>query len=141
MLTGKYPLAREDNSPFDTSVHKGDKRRAELAGQNLSFRGAVVQCRGDWAWFKHSLCLVGWSGEGEEKRTCFKCKAGYKSVPFTDFSTSAKWRSTCVNQALCQICYNRNPAPNKAIPQTNTSFQKDNIQKHKIIYKINFTNS
>ena len=57
-------------------------------------RGACIEKRGDWSWYK-GLGLVGWSGVGDRLgRCCYKCGANRTSHPFTDASKHALWTTT-----------------------------------------------
>ena len=68
-------------------------------GKPLKLKAACLQCRGDWAWLKGSFNLCGWSGEGKTGRICYKCAADKQSMPFTDPSLTAAWRTTLISDA------------------------------------------
>jgi len=83
---------------YPQSSKIGDKSRAFWARQRRKtrVRGGVVQSRGDWAYYKATLNLCGWQGEGPDARVCWKCHADFGSVPFYDASLGALWRRTLV---------------------------------------------
>lgn len=86
---GRHPSVDHHGKPF-----AADSRLAKLSGGNLKVRGALVSLRGDWAWFKQSLGLCGWRGEGPSKRVCWKCRASLSDdCPAFDFTTNARWRT------------------------------------------------
>ena len=76
-------------------------RRAKLAaGPALPCRGALLRFLGDWAWFKQSLGLRGWRGEGPEAHICFRCSASVAGRhPAYDFSPGASWRAASTSMA------------------------------------------
>ena len=88
--------------PFANSNLVGDKDRAKWARKKkkLRCRGGVVQNRSDWSWNKNVLGLMGWGGEGAEKRCCWKCLANFTHLPFTDFSAAAFWRNHLLTTVL-----------------------------------------
>ena len=59
-LAKVYPAFRDDGKPFEGSTRRGDKKRAYYAKQRrrMHVRGAFLQKRGDWAWFKQVMNLV-----------------------------------------------------------------------------------
>ena len=60
---------------------------------------------GDWQWYKQSMALTGWTGEGSALNVCYKCQANCTSHPWTDFSTEASWRGTSItHSAYVQNC-------------------------------------
>ena len=48
LALGKYPVARHDNSPFNSS----DRSRLKQAGSSINLHGILVECRGDWKQLK-----------------------------------------------------------------------------------------
>ena len=72
-MTKTYPNVRGDGTPFSESTRIGDKLRAlkGKAKQAMRTRGAFLQKRGDWAWYKQLLNLTGWQAEGPLARLCF----------------------------------------------------------------------
>ncbi len=71
-----------------------DEYRSSRAGAPLRLRGACLQFRGDWPW------LSGVFGLSYHSNTaaCFLCHGRMDlSVPLTDVSTDAKWRSQLVS--------------------------------------------
>ena len=44
--------------------------------------------------------MVGWTGEGEDQRCCWKCLANFGSLNFRDFYESALWRQTLLTHVL-----------------------------------------
>jgi hypothetical protein len=65
LANGAYPATRPDGAPWDNSA--GDQRRRHLSGLPLELRGAIVQIKGDWAEFSHSLGFPTW------RHTDFPC--------------------------------------------------------------------
>jgi hypothetical protein len=92
LLVGCWPTARHDNTPWDPNT---DKHRRNRNGQ-FKFRGVLMQIRGDWAWYKQMFGFKGWASES----ICWRCLANKSSMPYADFSLSAKWRKTRMTQAL-----------------------------------------
>jgi hypothetical protein len=67
--------------------------------------GAFLQKRGDWSWYKQALGYCGWRPEGILKQCCYKCRANFTTLPFTDPSLSALWRSTILtHEVYMQMC-------------------------------------
>ena len=48
LALGKYPVARHDNSPFNSS----GRSRLKQAGSSINLHGILVECRGDWKQLK-----------------------------------------------------------------------------------------
>ena len=90
-----YPTHRHDGIPFAESKRLGDNVRAKWAQAKRKFSVVmgVIQQRGDWSWMASSFNLSNWTGVGKEKRICWKCKANKTDLPYTDVSSTAKWRS------------------------------------------------
>jgi len=55
---GAHPATRPDGAPWDGSA--ADNLRRSLSGKSLALRGAVVQIKGDWAEFSHTLGFPTW---------------------------------------------------------------------------------
>jgi hypothetical protein len=55
--------------------------------------------------------MTGWRGEGETKRCCYKCFAGFGAIDFRDFYETALWKATMLTHAsfiadcLARGCY------------------------------------
>jgi hypothetical protein len=63
LASGFYPMAQCNGDAWDDS----DPERRHLAGKALTFRAAVVQVKGDWAEYAHSLGFPTW------KHTDYPC--------------------------------------------------------------------
>lgn len=61
----EYPSTRHDDLPFDDPIRIG------RAGTPLAVRGALVQIKGDWAEFAHSLGFPAWNSRCHP---CIFCK-------------------------------------------------------------------
>ena len=84
---GLFPSARHDGSPW----HDGDASRAKVSGRAMPCRGALLQVRGDWAFYKAVFDFPAWS----QKQICWRCEAGRGTEhDFRDCGLSASWRST-----------------------------------------------
>ena len=68
LASGQYPLARHDG----TAWGEHDAARAELAGQPLAQKGAILMLKGDWAEFCERLGFPTWASG---TRPCFCCAA------------------------------------------------------------------
>ena len=85
LMTGEFPKRRHDGSPWLPS----DKARAQRSGK-LGFFGALLQCRGDWAWYKTLFGFKGWASN----EICWRCAANKTDVPYWDAKPCALWRKT-----------------------------------------------
>lgn len=81
MFGGLWPSKRHDGTEFT----KEDRWRAKMAGNPFEKVGALLQCRGDWAFFKQVFNFPGWQG----KCICWRCNC---STDERDYMDSAKWR-------------------------------------------------
>ena len=90
-----WPTHRDDGVPFSEWKKIGDAARANTGAkkQKLRLRAGVIEKRGDWSWLKHILNLTGWKAEGFLGNMCYKCGANCTTLPWTDFSLAALWRS------------------------------------------------
>ena len=70
---GILPAVRHDGTPFDTNVQGADdsKWRVNNASKPLGFHGALIQVRGDWAFYNHCFSFPSWSSDS----ICWLCKA------------------------------------------------------------------
>lgn len=93
---GEIPEFRDDGIPFSESKRIGDQARHKARQKRKRFRvrGGLIQKRGDWSWHKLALGMMGWQGEGVQKRCCFKCLANFGNLPFMDFYESQLWAQT-----------------------------------------------
>ena len=73
LLDGVMPKLRHDSSPFDSnSKGAGDSKfRINAAGQAIAVRCALVQIRGDWAFYNHCFGFPSWSAD----KICWMCRA------------------------------------------------------------------
>ena len=86
LCVGANPTCRHDNTPF----HVTGKSRAKRARDQpiIPFRGLLLECRGDWSWYKELFGFPSWSNES----ICWRCKANKSTLPFTEFSKESAWR-------------------------------------------------
>ena len=89
LTIGLYPTVRHDRSPWTAR----DRSRSEKHGGDLGFNGVLMQARGDWAWFRELFGFPSWSSN----RICWRCRADRSVRPFTDFSSTALWRSSRIS--------------------------------------------
>jgi hypothetical protein len=73
LLRGKMLTKRHDGSPFASSKDDSNdsKFRIDLAGKPIPFRAALVQVRGDWAFYNDCFGFPHWASES----ICWLCKA------------------------------------------------------------------
>ena len=73
LLQGHMPTKRHDGSAFNSSrIESNDsKLRISLAGTPIPFRAALVQVRGDWAFYNDCFGFPHWASEN----ICWMCKA------------------------------------------------------------------
>jgi len=88
LMMGCCPRMREDGGAWKST----DAARASASGQALGFHAAVLQIRGDWAFYKEVFAFPHWKA----KQCCWKCFA--KNSPgevgdFRDATANAPWRS------------------------------------------------
>ena len=88
---GRFPTCRHDGEPWHP---QHDKARSKLTGP-LGFYGALLQVRGDWAWYKQAFGFPSWAS----LQICWRCMAGVHEHPWTDFSMKATWRHTQLTSA------------------------------------------
>ena len=86
-MLGIFPTVREDGLDWTKNV-----ARATWSGKHLGFHAAVLQVRGDWAFYKEVFAFPHWTGH----QCCWKCFA--KNSPgdvgdFRDASANAPWRN------------------------------------------------
>jgi len=63
---GVFPSRRHDGREFRAS----DRKRAEVAGQPLQGRAALLCIKGDWSEYAHSFGFPSWN---DGLRPCFAC--------------------------------------------------------------------
>jgi len=68
LMLGLWPRIREDRMGW----RKNEDFRARMSGQGLGFHAAVLQVRGDWAFYKETFAFPHW----QAKQCCWKCFAG-----------------------------------------------------------------
>jgi len=68
LLLGVMPSVRRDGTPF---VSSDDSERKTWAGETLLMKAALLQVRGDWAFYKSTFNFAGWSSE----LICWLCSA------------------------------------------------------------------
>jgi len=88
LMMGCCPRMREDGGAWKSS----DDARANASGKALGFHAAVLQIRGDWAFYKEVFAFPHWKA----KQCCWKCFA--KNSPgevgdFRDATANAPWRN------------------------------------------------
>ena len=60
LMAGTFALMRHDGTAFNESNLAGDRWGAKKAGSKLGFKGGLFEKRGDWAWLKQALNMLGW---------------------------------------------------------------------------------
>ena len=99
LIAGENPSCGPDQEPL------GDEFRRRRAGSKLRFRGTLLYKKGDWAWLKQICNMVGWRGEGVDKRVCFRCPASLRGTAFCyDFGPDAIWKGMCCDQGYLASC-------------------------------------
>ena len=83
LYTGNTPQQRHDGTAWLPS----DKSRCSDSSP-LTFRGCLLQSRGDWPWFKW---LFGFKGWNSPDYVCWRCRANSSTIPYWDASPGAKW--------------------------------------------------
>ena len=84
LYKGAFPAARHDGKPWGPTDKSRASRRRELG-----FRGALLQVRGDWMWYKQVMGFPSWTSS----RVCWKCEASDGGeCDWRDFSAKAGWR-------------------------------------------------
>jgi hypothetical protein len=88
LMLGLWPRIREDRMGW----RKNEDFRARMSGQGLGFHAAVLQVRGDWAFYKETFAFPHW----QAKQCCWKCFA--RNSPgevgdFRDATSNAAWRN------------------------------------------------
>ena len=88
LIVGRHPTVDHTGAPFPDG-----SACAKVGGHPLRIRAAMLRFMGDWEWFKASLGLKGWRGEGPDRHLCWLCAGSLKGrCPCYDFSSSAAWR-------------------------------------------------
>ena len=91
LAAGKFPTSRHDGEPWKAE----DMGRSQQAGRPLGARGLLCQVRVDWAWYKQIFDFPSWGAS----EICWRCKANTTTIPWTDASASAKWRTSRLTDA------------------------------------------
>lgn len=87
LASGFLPLAGEERKPLT------EQRFGELLTGNHCF--ALMQVKGDWAWYVEALGLWQWNSK---KWMCPFCRASRDGeLSWHDFSLRAQWLATCRN--------------------------------------------
>jgi hypothetical protein len=73
LARGLFPLARHDGTTWDQS----EPHRLSLAGLPLALKGAIVQIKGDWAEFSHSLGFPTWR---DSEHPCIWCRCDKETL-------------------------------------------------------------
>ena len=85
-FAGAFPGVRHDGSPMSSAA---DKWRRSMAGTRIGFKSVLLQCRGDWAWYKEMFSFPSWSSH----RLCWRCEASRDGDScFKNFGLKAAWR-------------------------------------------------
>ena len=88
-----FPATRHDLTPFTSSA---DRNRKKQIGTSLGFRSVLLQCRGDWAWFKELFSFPSWAS----KNLCWRCQASQDGNNcYKNFGLKAAWRKTRLTAA------------------------------------------
>ena len=85
LFAGSWPTCRHDGSAW----HRSDSSRAGLSG-GLGVHAALMQVRGDWAYYKQLFSLKGWASNS----ICWRCLANKGDLSYKDNSAGAHWRKT-----------------------------------------------
>jgi len=94
LMAGLFPAARHDGVPWALSTYVGDKARSLRKTAQLPMSAGLLQFRGDWAWIKQVVALIGWK-DGPKSKCCWKCDAN--RVTGRDASTTTPWRGTHIS--------------------------------------------
>ena len=87
LMLGLWPGCRHDGRPWQPS----DKTRQTYSGRQLGAHAALLQIRGDWAFYKEVFNFPSWRA----RRCCWRCCAKNQKGETSDFrdaSTNANWR-------------------------------------------------
>ena len=84
LAIGCNPSHRHDG----TAWSKTDVKRARRP-RKMRCRALLLECRGDWSWFKELFGFPSWSA----KSICWMCAANRSDYPFDDFGPRAPWRT------------------------------------------------
>ena len=90
LALGTHPTRRHDGKAF-----KERHIMSKLAGQKMISRGALLEIRADWAFFKESLRLPSWQGNW----CCWLCTAG--GADLRSVGMAAAWRSARLSHQQC----------------------------------------
>lgn len=98
LMLGTFPSARHDGAPWIIKCQGAglrgqwgcsDRSRAQQSGKPFSMVAALIQVRGDWAFYKSVFDFPSWSG----RQICWCCNASRDGdCSFKDFSLQAGWR-------------------------------------------------
>jgi hypothetical protein len=69
LINGEYPDARHDGQPWTPA---DEQNRGAMSNRKFGFRAFVLQLRGDWSEFAHSVGFVNWASRDHP---CFMCDA------------------------------------------------------------------
>jgi hypothetical protein len=85
LALGFWPKSRHTGQAWAST----DKDRAKRGGQELTYHAALLQGRGDWAFYNSVLDFPSWSN----KHICWKCKASKGGAfDYKEAGTEAAWR-------------------------------------------------
>ena len=74
LALGTYPPCRHNDGNWQPG---NDTWRRKLAGKRLGVKGALVEVRGDWAFFKEVFLFPGWREKG---LCCWRCSCTLDQV-------------------------------------------------------------
>ena len=84
LAVGVHPSCRHDGTPFGST----DSKRRRLAGRDLRFKGALVEFRGDWAFYKQ---IFRFPQHNEKDGCCWRCDITPSRLH--EVASDAPWRS------------------------------------------------
>ena len=88
LAIGQHPKHRHDGTEF-RKIEDAD--RLKLAGQSLNCYGALIEIRGDWAFYAATFQFPNW----QSKNVCWQCGATKDGpLSFRNARSFAPWRAT-----------------------------------------------
>ena len=86
LALGRWPTTRHTGEAWANA----DKARSKKGGLGLTYHAALLQFRGDWAFYNSVLDFPSWSS----RHMCWKCRAS-KGGPFDykEAGSGAAWRA------------------------------------------------
>lgn len=86
LALGTWPMSRHTGEAWAST----DKARSKRGGQKLTYHAALLQCRGDWAFYNSVFDFPSWSS----KNICWKCRASKGGAfDYKEAGSDAAWRA------------------------------------------------